>query len=403
VLTADLVRSRRKGSELFVSELNAKTRERALALAQDYLSLAETHVGATRGELEEAWQGVSVPASERKLALGLRKLVEDRTAFDVQGEHDPRALRGELFRASSAARRALEEGADFARDAFLEQQASQRGMSVAELERIMYSDLRAAQILADFSAPTPAQLVDSYDLAQKQAVLLRAVSVVAQVRCRDPYAYRLLFRKLKFLRLMHRIEPRPDGYAIHIDGPFNLFSQSTKYGLELALALPALLSCDEYDIQARLRWGKEREELTFKLAGKSRASQREEPLVPDEVASFVTRFTALASPWRVELANDILDLPGVGTCMPDLRFVHGLTGEVAYLELLGYWSREALWRRVELAQRGLRERVIFAASSRLRVSEEVLDESSASQLYMFKGTLAPKEVLRRLSGEPGSQ
>jgi predicted nuclease of restriction endonuclease-like RecB superfamily len=93
----------------------------------------------------------------------------------------------------------------------------------------------------------------------------------------------------------------------------------------------------------------------------------------------------------------------VGLCIPDLRFVHRDTGEVAYLELLGYWSRDAVWKRVELVAKGLRERVIFAASSRLRVSEEVLDDAAPSELYVYKGTLLPKEVLRRLSGPSPSQ
>jgi predicted nuclease of restriction endonuclease-like RecB superfamily len=403
VLTADLVRARRKDGELSVSELNPKSRARAQALAQDYLALAEAHVGASRGELEEAWEGVRFTAGERKLALGLRKLVEDRISFDVQGELDPVALRAELFGAATRARRAPDADGALDRTAFLAAEAAQRGLTVEALERALYADLREAQVLTGFAAVSAAQLVDSYDLAQKQAVLLRAVSVRAEVRCRDPYAYRLLFRKLKFLRLLHRIESRPDGYVISIDGPFSLFSQSTKYGLELALALPALMSCDEYTIRAQLRWGKEREPLIFTLSGKGAAAQREEPALPDEVASLRERFAALDSPWQIELSSDILEVPGFGTCVPDLRFVQRETGEVAYLELLGYWSRDAVWKRVELVQRGLRERVIFAASSRLRVSEQALEDGASSQLYMYKGTLSPKEILRRLSGDPASR
>ena len=223
----------------------------------------------------------------------------------------------------------------------------------------------------------------------------------ADVRCREPYAYRALFRKLKFFRLMHRIEARADGgYRICIDGPFSLFSASTKYGLELALCLPALLSCDEYTIRAALRWGKEREALTFKLEGKGvRARGDDEPpRLPDEVAQVQARFRALQSAWEAEVSSDILDVPGAGLCVPDLRFMNRETGEVAYLEVLGYWSRDAVWKRVELAERGLKERVVFAVSSRLRVSEEVLGDDVPAQLYVYKGTIAPKEVLRRLEG-----
>jgi len=398
VLTADLVRARRQGTELRLSELGAKVRPRALALTSDYVALAEAHVGQTRAELEEALSGVEVKPSEHKLALGLRKLVEDRLEFEVEGVHDPRVLRGEIFAAAAAERRERGAGEPLDRDAFLAREATARGLDPDQLLRALYADLRSSQVVKHFEAVAPERLVDGYDLAQKQAVLLRAIDVVAEVRCRDAYAYRVLFRKLKFFRLLHRIEPLASGgYRVHIDGPFSLFSSAQKYGLELALSLPALLACDEHKITARLRWGKERTPLSFVLEGKGGAGRSdEEPRLPDEVAGLVDRFGALGSPWEVAPASDILAVPGLGLCVPDLRFVQRETGEIAYLEVLGYWSRDAVWKRVEMCQAGLSERVIFAVSSRLRVSEQVLDEDSPSELYVYKGALSAREVLRRL-------
>jgi hypothetical protein len=90
-----------------------------------------------------------------------------------------------------------------------------------------------------------------------------------------------------------------------------------------------------------------------------------------------------------------VELPGVGLCVPDLVFKHPQRGAV-YLELMGYWSREAVWKRVDLARAGMKERVLWAVSSRLRVSEEVLDQDVPAALYVFKGVLSAKEVLKRL-------
>jgi uncharacterized protein len=401
VLTADLVRVRRKGSELTVSDLAPKLQKRALELAEAFIALAEASVGATRADLEEAFGQVEIAANEHKLALGLRKLVEDRIEFEVSAELPPDVLRRELFTLAARERRELAEGEAWDREAFLAREASARSLTVESLMRTLYADLRAAQVILAMRPSAAAELVDSYDLAQKQAVLLRAVDVIADVRCRDAYAYRALFRKLKFFRLLHRIEPRVDGgYRIFIDGPFNLFSASTKYGLSLALALPALLACDEYRITATLRWGKERAPCTFQLAGKQRAAAAGEPArLPDEVEQFVARFAALESEWELSPSSDILELPGLGLCVPDLRFVSRATGEVAYLEVLGYWSRAAVWQRVELASQGLKERVLFAVSSRLRVSEEVLGDEVPAELYVYKGALSAKEVLRRLDSE----
>jgi predicted nuclease of restriction endonuclease-like RecB superfamily len=175
-----------------------------------------------------------------------------------------------------------------------------------------------------------------------------------------------------------------------------MFTSASKYGFELAMALPALLSCDEHKITARIRWGKEKLPLTFSIEGKARAGHEEPVALPDEVDALLARLTAQESRWSVEVASDILSLPGIGLCVPDLRFVHRETGEVAYLEVMGYWSRDAVWKRVELCERGLTQRVIFAVSSRLRVSEEVLGDTASSELYVYKGALSAREVLRRL-------
>lgn len=399
MLTADLVRARKKGGELSVTPLSDKSRPRALALLREYSALATEHVGATRAELEEAFGTVEVAASEHKLALGLRKLVEDGIEFEMESELEPRALRSELFLAAANARKQLLPSQPFDREAFMAEQAAARGLPPSLLERALYADLRQAQVIKAFSAPTPEQLVARYDFAQQQAVLLRAVDVIAEVHCRDAYAYRLLFRKLKFLRLLHRIEPLAEGgYRIRIDGPFSLFASATKYGLELALALPALLACDRYKITANVRWGKEREPLTFSLAGQGQREAAEQVRLPDEVEALVERFGALRSGWDVEAASDILELPGVGLCVPDLRFTERATGEIVYLEVLGYWSRNAVWKRVELCEKGLLSRVIFAVSTRLRVSEEVLGDEVPSELYVYKGALSAREILRRLDG-----
>src|SRR5207248_2812509 len=91
-----------------------------------------------------------------------------------------------------------------------------------------------------------------------------AVRIEAEVRAARADAYRELFRKLKFRQLLHRIQPlEHGGYRVEIDGPMSLFGPTTKYGLELALSLPALLSCGQLRLKAELRWGKRRERLSF--------------------------------------------------------------------------------------------------------------------------------------------
>jgi hypothetical protein len=57
---------------------------------------------------------------------------------------------------------------------------------------------------------------------------------------------------------------------------------------------------------------------------------------------------------------------------------------------------------VELVQAGLSERILFAVSSRLRVSEEVLSTELPSALYVYKGTMNARAIAGRLDEMMGA-
>ena len=69
-----------------------------------------------------------------------------------------------------------------------------------------------------------------------------------------------------------------------------------------------------------------------------------------------------------------------------------------YLEVMGFWSRAAVWQRVELIQAGLETPVLFAVPQRLRVSEAVLPDDVPGALYVYKGVMSAKAIEERLDG-----
>jgi predicted nuclease of restriction endonuclease-like RecB superfamily len=403
MLTADLVRAYKKNGELVVRQLKPADRLRAVELAEAYLEVARGSVGASRDELVEAWAGVPIVAREKRLADGIKKLVDDACEFSAVAPVDPVALRADVFLQASAARRDATSEVRFDRTRVLEPFAESHGLTSVALERALYADLKGEQILL---APSPAcseHLIEDYERGQAQAVLLRAVRVVADVSCASPDAYRALFRELKFRRLLFRIEPRePSGYRIEIDGPYSMFESVTKYGLELALILPALEACDELSLRADVRWGKARESLVFRHETSRddrrarRAGGTDASRVRDDIAALVEAFDALDTPWRASESTHLFDMPGLGICVPDLVFEHRFTRERVYFEALGYWSRDAAWQRVELAKAGLPQPILFAVSSRLRVSEAILDDVETAALYVYKGVMNPRAIERKL-------
>lgn len=398
MLTADLVHARRQKGELKLLALKPEQRARALSLANQLYDIAKAHIGLTREELEEAWASIPLAARERKLADGLRKLIEDGLELEMSTPIDPVALRREVFELATKRRRELAEDADFEREAILREVAEAHGIDPGDVERGLYADLRSAHVLRAVNCPPPRAIVEGYDLEQARAVLLRATRVVVKLQGASPESLRALFRKLKFLRLLYRIEREEDGaIRVELDGPFSLFESVTKYGLSLAIALPALTACGTWELRADVRWGQARTPLVFKLRGEARAEGTAVPeRLPDEVETLLERFNARKSPWTAARAEEILDLPGVGLCIPDLAFTHGLTGEVVFLEVLGFWSRDAVWKRVELVQAGLDRKILFAVSSRLRVSEAVLGDDLPGALYVYKGAMSAAQIEKKL-------
>ena len=402
MLTVDLVNARRRGSELRLVSLDEAGRARAVTLARQLVAIVQAHTGRRYEELSAAIDAVDVEAGDYRLKDGLAKLLEDRCELRAPGGPEPEELRRDVFTRASARRASLDAGGKLDREAVLAEVAAERGTSVDVVERGLYADLRRAQVLSGFEPIGPETLVTLYERAQAQAVLLRAVKVTVVVGLASAGATRALFRRLKFLQLLHVITRTDAGYRIVIDGPFSLFESVTKYGQRLALVLPVLEGCDAWTLEADVRWGKEKRPLVFRLQGvaaPAASARADDPPLPDEVRALLKAFASLETPWRASASTTILELPGVGLTVPDVVFQkRGDDGAVrrVYLEVMGYWSRAAVWQRVELVQAGLAEAVLFAVSSRLRVSEEVLDADLPGALYVYKGTMSARAIAERL-------
>jgi predicted nuclease of restriction endonuclease-like RecB superfamily len=394
VLSPEHVRARRSGKELTLLSLKGPLKERAFELSRTLCQIARENIGASRDELHAAWSVIVAAPKERRLLLGLSKLVEDACEFEQTEGIDPPELRSDVFLRAAAARRVVD--VDFDRHSVLSLVAAERGLTPDVLEAVLFSDLRGAHRLIGCSAEDPELLVEGYERAQVQAVLLRAVRVRADVRCASPDAYRELFRKLKWRRLLYSAERLPDGgYHLEIDGPFSLFQSVTKYGLELSLTLPALEACQRLELSADVRWSDRGAPLKFQYTSSRPAPPAGGVTLRDDVLELLTAIRSLAAGFRVEPCTRIIDLPGVGVCVPDLLLTRESDGRELMLEVLGFWSRESVWKRVELVEKGLGETLLFAVSSKLRVSEAVLDESDAAALYVFKGKPNPSALLRR--------
>ena len=84
MLTADLVRVRRtRDGDLFIRTVHPKARDRLVTVARGYIEAAKAGVGAPREAFVDACASVEVASPDRKVAVGLLKLVTDRCDFSA--------------------------------------------------------------------------------------------------------------------------------------------------------------------------------------------------------------------------------------------------------------------------------------------------------------------------------
>lgn len=398
MLTSELLRVRRQGRTLVPRYLKADERERLLPVAAALVAAIAAAKGSPREELEARLAAVDHGPRDRAVVLGLEKLLLDRCEFVAPEGDDPEALRDVVFRLAADARRALGPGQRFDRAAVLTSASERLGVEPSGIEARLFADLRKNERLASFRSIAPEALLDRYDVALAQGVLLRARRVAVRLAGEEPGRVRQLFRAARFHGLLHRVTPEDRGYRIELDGPLSLFTSVQRYGLDLALFLPAVLRCRTFALTADVVWGKERTPLAFELDASAGLVPYGRPVegVAPELDRFVEGFRALASRWDVDVADEILAIPGEAAVVPDLAFTSRDTGERVWLEAFGYWSRAAVWQRIETIRRGFPGRILLAVGKQLRVSEELLDESEAGELYVYRASILPKAILERL-------
>ena len=385
MLTGDLVRvkySKQRVIPLYID----RDAPHWLEAAESLLLLYREGTGMTRGEIEsevDALFGGGGKATQ--VHRGLAKVLEDRAEFEVVADIPPEEVRAKVFTAAAEYRRRLITGASvpgqrprFHRDEVLRGVAAELNLEPDAVLNSLFADLRDENRLLNFEDISAQRLIDRYNVALAQAVLLRSVLVRAEVRNERPARYRQLFHRLKFHRLLYRVEgSMRDGYVFHIDGPLSLFSATTKYGLQVAWFLPALLHCADFRLDAELRWGPRREPRSFHLeAGDGLISHQADTgtYTPAELAAFVERFRQVAPAWELSESTDVVELGREGVWVPDYRLVHKATGTEVFLEVVGFWKRSSLERLLRLLPKHGPPRFVLAISDRLKVDEEALQD-----------------------------
>jgi hypothetical protein len=377
-------------------------------MAEELIQLFQIQVGQTQAELNRQLQELEGEDTNYRIKRGLAHILRNSFAtFDMVSPLEPVELRQRVF--ALAAQSTPSPGAARGHLDNLSQQLTQeldREVTVPEIRRGLYADLQDNRILIEFDAPTPEALLHRYNLSQTQGVFYKASEMVMHLYRNDPGQYKLMFRYLKLFRLMTYIEGDADqGFTITIDGPASLFKASTRYGVDIAKLVPAILHVSRWRLTAKLQlkdsFTNQPKTRQFTLdsdcglvthypPGKTYDSMIEE--------SFVNRWPTDKTPWRLEREVDLVPIPG-SVMIPDFRLVHP-DGREFLLEIVGYWRPEYLRKKFAQVRKSERDNLVLAISERLNLEKAGVDVNSVpARVVWFKNKLQPKAVLDVL--EPG--
>ena len=405
MLPTDLLMSRNNGEEMIPKRLAIDPRN--LAMAVELIHIFAGCKDKTQGELDRQLLELEGEETNYRIKRGLAHLLKSEafSTFEIVSPLEPIALRQRVF-ALSAAAAPLPATATVTLEKLAAQLSEELGREVlsTQIRNGLYADLAENRILTQFDAPTPEALLHRYNLSQVQGIFYRASQIKITAHRNDPGEYKLLFRYLKLFGLMAYIEGDADhGFTIAIDGPTSLFKPSTRYGLDIAKLIPALLHVTKWNLAAELQikdtYTKAEKLRRFALdsdcglvshypPGKTYDSMLEQ--------SFGDRWDALGSEWRLEREVDLIPIPG-SVMIPDFRLVHP-DGRSVLLEIVGYWRPEYLRKKFSQVRQSGRDDLILAISERLNLEKAGVKVSDTpARMIWFKDKLSPKAVLAVLN------
>lgn len=395
MLPSDLLVARaRKG---FIYPLFSSFDALEIHVARLLIRVFAESVGAKRRDLEEKVKNVEDIAFklglDYRFARGLAHLLYRRTHFSKpEAAIDPIKARLEIFKIASEKFGGFTLNEEERAKVFASA-ASKLGVSVEELISSFTAVYEELQIVEGFNAPSPIELLKIYNLSLAQTLLFKALDLTAEVEISGAEMKILLFN-VKRLGLMYLAEKTPRGIRLYIDGPASIVKQTERYGTRLAKLLPYITCARRWSIRARVK----RRGVIYKFQLDDRYSRffPRSKLELEEYDSrlervFHRRFITLGSEWKIYREPEPL-IAGRHVFIPD--FVFEKNGVKVYFEIMGFWTREYLERKLEKLRSLEEVKMILAVNSELACSSDI--SSLPFEVVLFKNKISTVDVYNKL-------
>jgi len=388
MLTSDLAINWRRGDKIVPRLI--KTDDAGYQRdAEILIEIFDEFQGKTRGELERELEEYVGAGTDYRILRGLIKLLSDRCEFETAAPAAPEEIRRRVFLEARKFQPVTPNSVE--RNAVLETVAAEFETDSDTISGHLYADLSFQQKLVSFETIAPPDLLDRYNLAQAQALLYRCVEMKIRVAPSDAANYRAIFGSIKRFGLIHLVQGNAaDGYEITLTGAASLFNRSQKYGIRMAVFLPALLLCKDWKMSAEVSQ-KEKGNAFYELSSgqiELKSCYFDEPEYANPVFQKLKKdWEKSAASWRLEENKGIVDL-GKTAFVPDFVLIAPDGGKI-YLDVLGFWTPKSLQKRLEEFRAANFRKFILAAWQELRGSREEPLWTSENVVF-FKSKLEPR-------------
>jgi len=192
---------------------------------------------------------------------------------------------------------------------------------------LLFGDLPSNQRLKSSPEMSVQGLLDRYNLAQAQGLLVRADSIQLEVQGHENIGQ--LLQMLKFFGLLFEIKSQTqDQLSIYIDGPTSILETARSYGVELANFFPAIVNLKgSWNLKAPVKVAGKSGRFIFECSQnsgfRSHYPQRSQ-WSADRLLEVVDRFNQKYAPrLTADCTNYLLPLRNNQTLLPDLCLKSG--------------------------------------------------------------------------------
>ena len=353
-----------------------------LECAATLISLYQQAVGSRMSADELAMLAKNAIDSSPLTAMsaGLNKLLLDRSEFKAAAELDYPELRRELFQKSAEMLKA--------------------GVLPQPLETPdIYGDLPGFEKIERISPVTPGELLDHFNLAQAQALLIYARTVTLKICDPDVSALRKVMKAVKFFRLLAKfVNSGKNCVEINVSGPFALFGPTTKYAISLASLLPVVVNLKKWSLEAEILFRDRTLKLKLNEQSRLTATRRAfSTYLPEEIRMYHRLFAEKSTDWQIIGNTPFLDAGNQEIIFPDLSFQSNATGQIIHLELFHRWHAAQLQHRLELLS-AHPELPLILGIDRAVADEDFLAryESLKNRFWLFRDFPGVENTLRAL-------